>query len=255
VIANPPPDTPKRPPLSRWAFPLFAVLLALSPSGARAKAIHLALPEELRTATDDLGVSARKRLFLPKRPSDKAVVFGAFQVMQYRAGWTESTRYGVVHRSLLAYQEKSWRKYSFELQTEEGARLAVECVQRKEERGLSLLGKNRQTDFDVPWDQELHCSLFPGDGVVWELGVTPGSGTLTGPNGAAYRVRASNRAEGTSFRLPTPVGFLFEREGKAVGAVEVLNKGRFLLSRSLEPTDRNLVAAAASALLLADGLE
>lgn len=255
MTANPSPAAPRLPALIRRALPLAAALLALAPTGARAKAIRLDLPEELRAETDDLAVSARKRLFLPKRPADKAVVFGAFQVMQYRAGWTETTRYGVGSRSLLAYREKSWRKYSFDLQTEGGGRLPVECVQRKEERGLSLLGASHQTDFDVPWDQELHCSLYPGDGVVWELGVTPGSGTLTGPEGASYRVRASNRAEGTRFRLPTPVGFLVEREGKAVGAVEVLNKGRFLLARSLAPADRNLVAAAAAALLLADGLE
>jgi hypothetical protein len=255
VIATSPFAAQRFSALVRRTLPLFAAFLALTPAGARAKAIHLDVPEELRAETDDLAVSARKRLFLPKRPADRAVVFGSFQVMQYRAGWTETTRYGVGSRSLLAYKEKSWRKYSFELQNEGGGRLPVECVQRKEERGLSVLGSSRQTDFDVPWGQELHCSLYPGDGVVWELDVTPGSGTLAGPEGTAYRVRASNRAEGTRFRLPTPVGFLFEREGKAVGAVEVLNKGRFLFSRSLAPDDRNLVAAAAGALLLADSLE
>jgi len=236
----------------------FSIALAVLLPGSRpaqAKAIHLALPDELKTKTDDLEVTQRRRRVLPKRPADKAVVFGPFRVDQYRAGWTEKTVYGIGSRSLQKYTEKSWRRYSFELRTAEGGHLPVECIQRKEERGLRVLGENSQTDLDVPWGEELRCSLYPGDGVVWELAVSGGRGTFTGPESAAFDVRASNRAEGTSFRLPTPVGFLFERDGKSLGAVEVLNKGRFLLSQNLPSWLRPLVAGAASALLLADSLE
>jgi hypothetical protein len=243
-----------RPQLRTTALPIFFVLLSLAPAGARAKAIHLDLPPELRSRTDDLPVTDRKRLILPKRATDRAVVFGSFRVDQYRAGWTEKTRYGISSRSLAAYTEKSWRRYSFELRTSEGANLAVECVQRKEERGVSLSEENGKTDFDVPWGEELRCSLYPGDGVVWELVVAGGRGTLTGPDNASFEIRASNRAEGTSFRIPTPVGFLFHQGDKTVGAVEVLNKGRFLLAQDLTPSARNLVAAASSALLLADSM-
>lgn len=237
------------------AFGALLAATALLPSAAQAKPIHLALPAELRTKVDDLTVSQRKRLLLPKRPADKAVVFGNFRVDQYRAGWTEKTVYGIGSRSLQGYTEKSWRRYSFELRTDEGGHLPVECIQRKEEKGLRVFGENSETKFDVPWGQELRCSLYPGDGVVWELVVTESRGTLTGPNDASYVVRASNHAEGTSFRIPTPVGFLFEQGERAVAAVEVLNQGRFVLSQDLTSTPRMLGAAAASALLLADSLE
>jgi len=253
--------TQPRRSIVRAALPTLLLALALAPAGARAKAIHLDLPPELRSHTEDLPVTDRKRLFLPKRAADRAVVFGSYRVDQYRAGWTEKTRYGIGARSLSAYTEKSWRRYSFELRTSEGANLGVECIQRKEERGLSLAEKNGRTDFDVPLGEEVRCSLYPGDGVVWELVVAGPEGSLTGPAGAAgteppsFRVRASNRVEGSTFRIPTPVGFLFLQGEKAVGAVEVLNKGRFLLSQDLEPGAQRLVAAASAALLLAGSLE
>lgn len=243
-----------------WTSPIaVAALLSLGSFATTvrtvaAKELHLALPAELQSRADDLPVTQRKRLFLPTRAADRAVVFGDYQVMRYRAGWTERTEQSGGSKVGL-YEEKTWRKYSFELEGAGGAKVSAQCAQRKEERGVSVRDSKGQSDFGMPSKRELHCSLSSADGATWELRLSFDHGRLTGPAEATYSVTASNQLEGTSFRPPAPIGFVFAQQERAVAAVEVWGKGRFILSQDLPPATRHAIAAASSALLLASSLE
>lgn len=233
---------------------VFTLALAL-PSLAAGKAIHLALPPELQQEVDDLRVIKRRSFTLPTRPTDHFLRFDGYEVMQYRAGWSERTQRAVGTGPLAVFQEKTWRQFSFELHDSAGVRLPVDCIERSESRGLKVSGSRSETDFDLPWGHELRCSFASTSGGVRDLVVSFGRGTLADDRGPLVAIEASHRVDGTPIALPTPVGFLFQREARPVGAVEVLNKGRFVLAKDLTAEQRLDLLAASIALLLADGME
>lgn len=249
------PSRHRAPAIARAIWPTVVVTaFALTPV-LEAKAIRLALPSELQQEVEDLRVTQRRSFTLPARPVDHFLVFGDNEVMQYRAGWSERTQLAVGQGALAVFREKTWRKFSFELADPRSGRLPVDCIESSESRGLKVAGRHSETDLDLPWDQELRCRFTSPAGAPRDLLVSFGRGTLSDERGPIVAVEASRRVEGTPIALPTPVGFLFQRDGKAVGAVEVLNKGRFVLANTLSAEERLDLLAISTALLLADSIE
>ncbi len=93
---------------------------------------------------------------------------------------------------------------------------------------------------------------------VWTLELTEkGESPLQGTLSQGYQViavRGTNRLAGTPFPLGDTSGYVFESDGRAVAAVEVINDGAVWLSPNIDPALRTPVTAAISALLLFEEL-
>jgi hypothetical protein len=86
-----------------------------------------------------------------------------------------------------------------------------------------------------------------------EKGEMPLAGTLRGA-GERIEVRGTNKLAGTPLRLGETAGYVFERGGRALAAVEVINRGAVWLSPDLDPALRPAIVAAVASLLLFEEL-
>ena len=66
----------------------------------------------------------------------------------------------------------------------------------------------------------------------------------------ALTVTSIHEAEGAAWDLREPAGYVVDEAGRALAAVDVLNKGRIWLGRSLHPTERRQVACLLTGLML-----
>jgi len=105
---------------------------------------------------------------------------------------------------------------------------------------------------ELPVEPVLACSVTGTGGTAYlELKVDH-KGVLTGSLSRGldvYEVRSIHHLEGAAWRVGDPVGFALRRDGRAVAAAETINAGRVWLPPALDPGDRDVVAAALSALL------
>jgi hypothetical protein len=205
----------------------------------------------LASQADGFPVTKHRKALWPTLPVDHALVFGAFQVMQYRAGWTTSQSHSAGIGADATITAQSSRELSFALEGPDGSRMPVECALHGEGSGLRGTDRSSRTRVRTALEQELRCSLYPTKGGAWELVLSAGSGELTGTGGGRFAIAASHDLANAG-RSAATVGFLFFDGGEPIGAIEVTGRGRVVLSRELPPTTRHIVAAAASAILLAD---
>lgn len=226
--------------LSPTLLPIAALAIALTlpgPAVAAPAEPSVILPAELTRAADVLPVTRRKTFLVPRRSTDGVLVFAPYSVHDYRGGWTRS-------------RSKSSRLGDTELQTAEGTRsftfalgggsaqLHVDCDERAAASATHERGDPAPA---LDPDHSLRCTLYPAGG-PFELSVANGRGELIGTGGARFAVSAIFGA-----------GLLLRTEaGDPVAAVDFAGKGRVVLARGLEPPGRDVLAAAAAALLLAD---
>jgi hypothetical protein len=205
------------------------------------------LPAELASASDVLPVSGRKTFLVPHRSTDRVLVFAPYTVNDYRGSWTRS-------------RSRSSRRGASESQSAEGTRsftfallggpapLQADCDER------ASAAASHERDEPAPWmvpDHSLRCTLH-GAGGSFELDVVNGRGELVGTGGERFAVSAIVGAR-SRWDAPGATGLLLRTQsGDPVAAVDFAGKGRVVLGRALQPPGRELLAAAAAALLLAD---
>jgi hypothetical protein len=206
------------------------------------------LPAELG-ASEVLPVSRRKTLIMIlNRATDRALVFGSYIVNDYRAGWTKSwsnsTRWG----STESHDAKSTRSFTFALHGG-AAPLLAECDERAV---AAATGERDDPARRVVPDHSLRCGL-DGAGGPFELSVVNSRGELVGVSGERFAVSALRGAASRWEGPPTVTGLLLRApSGSPVAAVDFRGEGLVVLERGLQPPGRELLAAAAAALLLAD---
>ena len=224
-----------------------AVVLALPAPAVAAPASRAAvLPAELANSGDVLPVSRRKDFVIPRRSTDRALVFAPYAVNDYREGmtgsWSNTTRWGKT-KERTAEGERS---FSFALHGG-SAQLPAECDERAAVE--SRRDRGEPPPREVP-DHALRCTLYAARG-TFELTVLNGRGELVGTGGERFEVSVILSA--TSRWEPSETtGLLLSHAGDPVAAVDFVGKGRVVLQRALEPARREVLAAAAAALLLAD---
>lgn len=234
---------------SRCITLVLVSLLVTATGPAIAGKAQMALPEDLRDG-QIVEVSKRKRLLLPKRTVDDVLVFGEYRVMAYRQGWNHSTTQGVGSGRLGVYRTKDWAKFEFVLHGPDGAEIAMQCAKTAEEEGLRYQRGDSETRVGPVLAQNLDCDI-EADGSAWQLALAFDRGDLRGPGESRYAVSFTNAVAGRSFRVPTPSGFVFSRDAGSVAAVDLFG-GRFVFAPELAASQRDLLAAAGAALMLAE---
>ena len=197
-----------------------------------------------------LPVTRRKTFIVPRRRTDEVLVFAPFAVNDYRASWTDSRSRTSRRGAVEAHSAEANRSFSFALHG--GAEpLLADC----DEQAASGSTRERRDDparSSVP-DHELRCTLQGAEEGVFELTVVNGRGELIGTGGHRFTVTALG-ATRSRWQEPGATGLLLRASsGEALAAVDFAQGGRVVLQRDLEhPGRRDLLAAAAAALLLAD---
>ena len=239
------PATLLRPPL---AIATLAVVLALpGPAVAASAARSAVLPAELAGSSDVLTVSRRKTFLVPRRSTGGVLVFAPYSVDDYRGGWTRSRSHSSRSGGTELLSAEGERSFTFALHGG-STQLQAECDERV--AGAARGERGEPATRLVP-DHSLRCSLS-GAGGAFELSVVNGRGELVGTNGDRFAV---SPIVGVASRWETPAGtglLLRTQGGAPVAAVDFAGKGRVVLARGLQPPGRELLAAAAAALLLAD---
>jgi hypothetical protein len=193
-----------------------------------------------------LPVSRRKTFFVPNLSSDRVLVFAPYVVDDYRSGWLTSRSHSSRRGGTESHSAKGERSFSFALHGGP-APLLADCDERvaaaaTRERGEPGPGSGP--------DHSLRCTLHAAGG-PFELTVDNGRGELAGSGGERFAVSPIDSAA-SRWERAGATGLLLRQAGAPVAAVDFAGKGRVVLGRVLEPPGRELLAAAAAALLLAD---
>lgn len=182
------------------------------------------------------------------RTLNKPMAFG-----EYRA---EGVREGVEFSwsvELFGVRGGSARqRYRFVLETPETTARQVEC----RSRAIEAWRKGWSVELTEAFAPRLACGVHTeGRTLRLVLGSRAGldlRGELLEKEGgpSLLTVRSLHKLEGSPLRLDEPAGYVLERDGVAVAAVETLNRGRVWLAPELDSSLRESAAAVLTALLL-----
>lgn len=226
---------------------LLLPLLLLAPDVARARLREaaLALPPEL-AAAPRWPVAGRQGWKLLE-----TVTFADYRVQDVRRSLTK----GGDLRFLFYAGSKRRQRFEFTL-TEDG------IPAWRGEAETNLRRRALRLDFDAELRNKSGFAvrltpLDPSQG-AWTLRLQetrerPLEGTLAS-GGETLAVRGTRRLAGTILPLDETSGYVLERAGRPVAAVEVINDGAVWIDPALEPATRGPVVAAVAALLLLEEL-
>lgn len=178
--------------------------------------------------------------------------FGDYQVLNVKRGWTRRIRWDVA----FADGSAAHQEFEYQVRAPDGTLWqgnAVTGVRREDVTGR--IGGGTWS-----WDlsSDVHYLVRLADEAqehFWtlamreRLGDTVMNGELSDGT-TVYRVEGTYRLAGTPMPLSTPAGFIVYQQHRPVAAVEVINQGMVYLARDVEPTQRHVLAGAATALLL-----
>jgi hypothetical protein len=169
-------------------------------------------------------------------------------VNDYRGSWTKSHSRSSRVGKTESREAEAQRSFSFALHGG-AAPLRTDCHERAAAQSTS----ERRCDPAHPAvpDHDLRCTLYLSVGGTFELSVVNGRGALTGTDGTSFAVSSLGGAT-SRWQEPGATGLLLRASGAPLAAIDFANKGRVVLLRDLESPRRELLAAAAAALLLAD---
>jgi hypothetical protein len=230
------------------AIAVLAVVLALpGPAVAAPTSRSAVLPAELANG-DVLPVSRRKSFFVPNLASNRVLVFAPYTVNDFRGGWTTSksntTRWGTAE----SQTAKAKRSFTFALH---GGATPIQAECNEQATAEAMHERGDPAPRVIP-DHSLRCTLYAAAGGAFELTVENGRGELVGTGGDQFTVSAI-LAAASRWEPPTATGLLLRSQpGDPVAAVDFAGKGRVILERCLQSPSRELLAAAAAALLLGD---
>jgi hypothetical protein len=179
---------------------------------------------------------------------NRPIAFGPWRTAQVREGATFS--WGVEAFGLGAGATR--RPYQLVLTDADGRALEVACVTRAWEVWRGSLSVDLTT-VAVP---RLACAIGSGAGepawlLVGEVGTRlEGSLSRPGEESARWSLASAHHLEGSRLPSGDPVGYILSRNGRVEAAVETINRGRVWIAPGEEGTTRELLAAAAAALLL-----
>ena len=178
--------------------------------------------------------------------------FGPYQVHEVRRGWMQRVEWD------LAFAEGSARRQEFEymLHAPDGNRWQGHAVTgvRKQDVSGRVGGGEWRWDLAADMNFLVHIEDERQE-QFWTLAMAEGRGDTVmhgelSDGHQVYRVEGTHRLAGTTMPLLDPAGFIIYKDRRAVAAVEVINQGMVYVDRDLDSIERDVLAVAATALLL-----
>ncbi|NCC50749.1 MAG: hypothetical protein EOM20_05975 [Spartobacteria bacterium] len=181
--------------------------------------------------------------------------FGPYAVTDVKRGWTSGSSWGLMgFRSTHKNQQ-----YEFSLVAAD-AEWKAQCATRVSRKDLeqNLWGGELTAQLDL--DSAFICTLHSeSTGATWKMlmsrktGQAVMDGTLS-DGVSSITVSGTRSLKGSSIELSTATGYTFEINGSVVAAVQVINNGAIWLVPSIPRETQDLLAAAATALILYDDI-
>lgn len=231
------------------AIALVSALAAAVPATAKLKEAAMRLPEELASA-QRTPVKGRQGWKFVER-----VEFGDYRVSEVRRSWTKG---GDLRVGRILFYEGSKRRQTF------GFTLAGPGNSVWHGGAATNLRRHaiERDGFEIALrDKSGFAAILEPAGAPddeWTLDLTetfdrPLSGTLS-RGSRSVAVKGTAKLAGTPFPLDETSGYIFESDGRAIAAVEVINNGAVWISPDMDDSLRGPVTAAISALLLFEEL-
>jgi len=210
----------------------------------------MACPPELSASAVEMPVTGRQGFGLSESFS-----FGPYRVTDVHRGWQVTTAWGI-----LGYgSSKSEQPFEFKVHAHADAVWQAHCavgVRWTEMEFNNFMG----TGGDLEWGLSSHA-LFTGEFTPpdkkksWKMVMKQETrdqvmdGLLSG-GAVRISVKGTRKLAGSTWPLTEATGYLFYGDQGLVGAVDVLNQGAVWIAKDLPDPMQNVLAAAASALLL-----
>jgi hypothetical protein len=222
---------------------LFAVVLL---NGC--KVAHMALPQDLKSASSELAVEGlRGKIFV------KSFNFGRYDVVDIQKGWTKGEGFSIFGFG----SSKAKQRYEFKVNESGETKWKVRCSAKADWNELDLdrfTGGGISVEFS--YDRQMICTMRQvGSEKILKLVMAQTFKELM-PKGVMIDgdtrvdISVSHKVDTSPLRLGDPTGYVFHINNRPVGAVEIINKGTVWLNNSLKPETRSALAATSAALLL-----
>lgn len=227
---------------------LASVLASSRPAIAAPAARSAVLPAELASSGDVLPVTRHKSFFVPNVSTDKVLVFAPYTVNDCKVGWTKSKSHSSRRGDTESQSAEGKRSFKFALH---GGATPIQAECNEQAAAAAMHERGDPAPRVVP-DHLLRCTFYAAAGGAFELSIENGRGELVGTGGDQFTVSAILGAA-SRWEPPTATGMLLRSQsGAPAAAVDFAGKGRVILERGLQSPSRELLAAAAAALLLGD---
>lgn len=190
----------------------------------------------------------------------RSLRFGEFSTSEVKSSWPTMTRVNFILKFERAHQKLSFTQYG------PGERTAqVMAVGRFRNTEVSLL--NGHLNYSPDYQNAFTGTVvLPDGGPVWDFLVDdPEGGTFKPVNGTAraqdgsqqLTIEPVRRMEGMAKIAPAldNYGFEFRLNGRAIGAVSVVNNGRVWMRQDVSPELQLVMASISSALLVRTNLK
>ncbi len=208
---------------------------------------RMAVPADLEMNAEVFPCSGRQGFVWTEK-----FTFGPYAVTDVSRGWTRRFAWGVGEFE----QSNTKQAYEFRMTAPGGAIWAGQAatgVKKNDLKGMVLGG-------ELTWglSHALNFVIRIGKDQakpLWSLIMGQGSrdklikGALT-DGATTYTVEGTDRLEGSPMPLMEASGYLISKNGRFVAAVEVINEGSVRFAAGLPAEERDLLATAASGLLL-----
>ncbi len=229
--------------MAGWLLLLF---IGLSLSGCRVA--HMALPQDMQSASSGLTVEGRSLLIFRD-----SFHFGPYNITDVHRGWTRGKGFSIWGYSA----SEAEQKYEFSVNESDRTAWEVQCTTEADWSQLEMqgfLGGGLTIEFSS--DRQLACTLKQEGGEKFLTLVMAQSANETALQGimidgaAQIDISATHKLDTTPLQVREPTGYIFHIGGRLVGAVEVINKGTVWLYHSVTPETRSALAATSAVLLL-----
>lgn len=246
---------------------LAIAFFALAAGGC--SAARLAVPAAL-AAAPELPVANRQGW---GRAAGRPMTFGPFRADEIRVGWTSSPsgRHGLVFRTgrgeieLGLERFASRQRLAYRLVVDGMPLWDARCLTTRAGRSVGVTRREGDVESTLaigPEDVTLGCVGLPAGPEAtdepWELLLSAADpavlrGTLRLPNGEVLDVRGSRALAGTSLPAEGAAGYVVEKDGRPLAAIDVLGRGGVRITPEAGQPERDAIAGAAVALLLLPG--
>lgn len=196
----------------------------------------------------------------------KALDFGEYKVRDYRSGWQQGSGTDLEAGSLGYAADKSSQKYGFNLTAGGGPTWIARCAEAASKRTVSGKVLGGALSADLERQATLDCTFQVEQGTTpWTLSLmlkSEGKGMLTESSLAGtlsdgartLKIEGTHQLEGMSHGNGEPTGYALLDGGKALGAVQVIDKPMVWMDPAAVAELGAPMALAGAALMLQEGL-
>lgn len=187
---------------------------------------------------------------------DETFDLGSYRVHEVKRGWTKRTAWGF----LIWEKSSASQKYEFSLTGSDDAVWNGQAITNLNQKDLKSEAWGGELQIGLSSEQNLVVRFGKQDVKAgWTMVLMKNKDNvlegLLGNGSIVYSIDGTKKLAGSPMPLGDASGYIITRNGRNVCAVEVINEGAVWFAPSLTSDERDLLAAAATGLLLFKDLE